>query len=131
VFLTAAQAFALIVLATPLTLQWGVMGTILGVGITMALAFGLSCYYIFRQVPLSIGATFGVPLVAASMAIVALLTSSRLPGWDRLLPMVRLLAVGAAGPGVFMLALFVLRPSEMTERLRYVLRLFGARRTTI
>lgn len=118
--LTLAQIITLVTLATPMTLWWGVNGTILGVGITMALAFGLSCVVIFRAVPLSIGATFGAPLIAAGIAAGVLWLLTAWSVWSGLPPLVRLCVTGAAGFGAFLLALFGLKPAEMRERMRYL-----------
>jgi len=118
--LTASQAVALIVIATPLTWQWGAMGTILGVGITMALGFTLSCYYMFRQVPLSIGATFGPPLLAMSVAASIVFALCQLPNWEHLPPLTHLFAIGLLGPGTFVVCLFALRRSEMMAYARYL-----------
>jgi len=125
--LTATQAAAIVILATPLTLAWGVMGTILGVALTMALSFALSCYYIFRQVPLSFIETFGPPLVAACASAGLLLGVNQWPIWTQLAPLARLFATGLIGPGVFGLVLLTLQPKEMIERLQYVMRLWARR----
>lgn len=125
--LTATQAAAIVLFATPLTLAWGVMGTILGVALTMALSFALSCYYVFRQVPLSFIGTFGPPFVAACASAGLLLGANQLPVWAQLVPLVRLFATGLIGPGAFILVLFALRPKEMIERLRYVMQLWAWR----
>ncbi len=125
--LTATQAAAIVILATPLTLAWGVMGTILGVALTMALSFALSCYYIFRQVPLSFIETFGPPLVAACASAGLLLGVNQWPIWTQLAPLARLFATGLIGPGAFALVLLALRPKEMIERLQYVMRLWARR----
>lgn len=121
---TGAQAAALIVFATPLTLQFGVDGTIAGVMLTMLLAFGLSCRYIFRQVSLSFREAFGPPAIALLIAVAILFGLLQIPGWNGWLPLARLVVIGLAGPGAFMLTLFALRRSEMIERVRYFKRAF-------
>ena len=126
-FLTATQAIALVVLATPLTLKWGAMGTIAGVGLTMALAFSLSCAYIFRQVSLSFVATFGPAAIAGLIAAGVLLASRQFAVWGQLAPLVRLVATGLIGPSAFILVLLALRPKEMIERLRYLMQLWSKR----
>ncbi len=118
--LTATQALTLVVIATPLTLRFGVDGTIAGVFITMLASFGLSCYYLFRQVPLSIDAVFRGPALAALVAIGMILMARQIIQWDSLAPILRLSIVGVLGPGTFGVALFALRSSEMTERIRYL-----------
>jgi PST family polysaccharide transporter len=129
ILLTVTQAVAIVIFATPLTRAWGVMGTILGVALTMALSFALSCYYTFRQVPLSFVGIFGPPLVAACAGTGLLLGVNQLPLWAQLAPLVRLFATGLIGPGAFILVLFALRPKEMLERLQYVMQLWAQRPT--
>ena len=129
-YLTGVQAAAIVLIATPLTLRWGVSGTIAGVGITMVLAFCLSIYYVFRQVPLSIRASFAAPLVAACMAAALLFGLQHIGGWADWLSLARLAAIGIAGPGAFIMVLFALHPAEMIERVQYLVRLFPGARAT-
>jgi O-antigen/teichoic acid export membrane protein len=128
---TVAQSLALVVLATPLTLQWGVMGTLIGVGATMLLGFGMTCWYVFRQVPLSFSATFGPPLLAGVTATVLLVGILRLPGSDSLSPLVRLGVVSATVPGIFWLTLFALQPQQMRARAQYVMGQFLGRHVAL
>jgi lipopolysaccharide exporter len=120
-WLTATQAAVLVVLGTPMTMAWGVMGTILAVSVSMVLALVLSCAYIFRQVPLSMGATFGPPAIATALAVIVMLVLIRLPLWQQAAVVARLLLAGGVGPGVFLVALWALNPKELMERLRYIL----------
>lgn len=119
-WLTGAQAAALVLLGTPLTLLWGVMGTILAVSLTMALALIMSCVYIVRQLPLSLWATFGPPALAGALAAGFMLIVVRLSVWQSGPELLRLALAGAAGPGVFLIVLWLLNPKEMSERLRYL-----------
>jgi len=129
--LTGAQAVAMIVISTPLTLWLGVGGTILGVMITMALAFGLSCYYVFRQVPLSLRETFGPSLTAGAIASVLLFCIGQTASWNSLAPAVRLFVVCMAGPGSFLLALFAMRRTEIIERAAYLRRALHSNQPTV
>jgi lipopolysaccharide exporter len=117
--LTIVQAVALVAFATPLTLQFGAIGTVTGVLIAMGLGLAIGCLYIFRQVPLRPGETFGPPLIATAIAALVLIALTGLAAWGNLAPLVRLLMVGAVGPGLFLGSLFLLRRAEMMERLRY------------
>ncbi|MCL5995549.1 MAG: oligosaccharide flippase family protein [Chloroflexi bacterium] len=125
VFITATQAIALVVLATPMTLLWGVRGTILGVGLTMALSFTLSCRYMFSQVPISFRQTFGSPLLAAISAMLVLFVLSRTTAWANLPPLLRLSGVVLIACGIFFGCLFIVDGSTMVERVRYLQRRWG------
>jgi len=119
-WLTASQAVALVALGTPLTVAWGVTGTIIAVSLSMLLALVLTCRYIFRQVPLSLWPTFGQPAVAGALGFVVMLGLVRLPLWAQAPVVLRLVLAGVVGPGVFLLALWALNPGELTERVLYV-----------
>jgi O-antigen/teichoic acid export membrane protein len=121
---TGTQAITLIGLGTPLTIGLGISGTLVGVALTMLVAFSLSCRYIFRQVPLTPAEAFGPSLVAACIAFLALLGVSYITGWQELLPVVRLIVIIGIATGVFFAALYALRPSELSERIRYLRRSF-------
>ena len=127
VFITMAQALTLIVLGTPLTLQWGVMGTIFAVAVTMILAFSLSSHYVFRQVDLTFIGTFGAPIVALTCATLVLVLALQFAGLNTLGPLLRLILIGLLGPGVFWLSLFLLQPSETVRRVQYLWRVWHTR----
>jgi hypothetical protein len=98
------------------------------VAVTILLAFGLSCQYIFQHVPLSWWNVFGAHGLALLAAILVLVVMQQLPAWTALQPIVRVLLIGFLGTGTFMLALFMLRPIETRERIVYVAQRFRARR---
>jgi O-antigen/teichoic acid export membrane protein len=120
--ITLGQALTLIGLGTLFTLQWGAMGTILAVGVTMILAFSLSCSYVFRQVDLSLVEVFRAPAAAMTIAAVALLLISQINIWSSIGPMWRLAFIAVLGSGTYWLVLFALRPAETMERVQYVWR---------
>jgi lipopolysaccharide exporter len=123
--ITGVQLGVLIVLATPLTLLFGVIGTIVGVAISMIAGFVLSVSYISRQISLSPWATLYVPLLAVSLAVLILSLLPVLSGWHNLPPAARLFIVSVGGGGVFIASLFALRPAETIERIRYLKRTWG------
>ncbi len=124
VFITMAQAATLVILGTPLTLQWGSLGTIFAVIVTMILAFSLSSHYVFRQVDLSFLGTFGAPAVALGGATLVLALAMQFTGLNELRPLLRLITIGLLGPGVFWLILFLLHPAETIERVQYLRRVW-------
>jgi PST family polysaccharide transporter len=118
--MTLIQAVVMVAVATPLTWLWGVMGAIIGVGITMVVAFGVSCYYIFQQVHLSFLNIFGPAGLVASIVVITLLLLTRLTNWEQWYPLTRLLTIGIVGTCIFMMLLFVIRPVEMKRNLSYL-----------
>jgi O-antigen/teichoic acid export membrane protein len=119
-FSTIAQIISLVALATPLTWQWGALGTVAGVLATMAFAFVVNCMFIFRQAPLSFAQTFGSPCLATLVGALVLLALPHWNGWGELAPFTRLLLMGCLGVGAFFISLLVLQPTETRERLQYL-----------
>jgi lipopolysaccharide exporter len=126
--MTAVQAASLMVLGLPLTIQFGVNGTLVAVAFTMVLAFSISCHYIFQHVSLSVWDVFGAHVLALLIAIVVLVGIQQVLLWNSLHPIVRVTLIGLLGGGTFMLALFGLRPAETRERITYVMQRFRPQR---
>jgi hypothetical protein len=122
ILFTTIQAAIMMGVATLLTLQFGVLGTMLGVGVTEFLGFCFCCYYIFRQIPLTFGEVFGAPLIGTGFASIVLLILSNLTFWQSMWPMGRLALVGATSCAIFFLMLLALRPQETVERIQYLRR---------
>lgn len=124
VIFTLAQVTALVAVATPLTLRWGVMGTIAGVMFTMILSFLLGCAYIFRTLPLSIHETIGLPALAGLTMGLVLWGLRYLPTWTNWAPPIRLALIGGVGPTGYLVLLFLLNPAEFSARIRYLIQMF-------
>ena len=124
ILITGAQAATLILIGTPLTWWLSSPGTMLGVGITIAVGFILSNAYIFRHVQLSIPSVFGPAFVALVIATIASVLVPEIPSWSTLPPLLRLIGIGITAPSLYLVALVALRPGEMIERLRYVIKMF-------
>jgi O-antigen/teichoic acid export membrane protein len=122
--ITAAQVITILGVATALTFMLGAIGTVLGVGITIAVGFAVSALYIFRRLPLSVMATFGAPVLAASIASVATLFVMGQLSQYELSTFIRLIIIGLSSAGLYLICLFALQPAVMLERVRYVTRTF-------
>jgi lipopolysaccharide exporter len=120
VVLTLSQAVLLLVVATPLTWRFGVTGTLVGVGVTMALALMLSASYVFRTVALNPLTTLGPTVLAVAAAAACMFALNAWPAWQALPSLAHLVGVGLVGPGVFLIAVIALRPGEFWERVSYV-----------
>lgn len=125
--LAIAQAIAIVALGTPLTLWLGTIGIVVAVGLTNAIGFGISYRFIFGHLPLSARAVFGPALGAIGVALIATYLLFSIPGWSTLPPFVRLILSAGVSSGTYMAVLFVLRPGEMIERVRYLLAAFRHR----
>jgi PST family polysaccharide transporter len=125
VTITAVQALTLVLFGTLLTIQWGVMGTILGVGITMLFAFILSCWYIFRQIPISVLEIFGAPLLSGCVAVGILLITNQMQEFVQLGPLAKLIITTSISFAVFLGVLLTVQYAETVKRIEYVLQRLG------
>jgi lipopolysaccharide exporter len=124
VWIVVAQVITILSVATLLTLAFGAVGTVLGVGVTVMVGFAIGTSYIFRRLPLSAWSVFGAPLIAIAIAsLLTLLVLSR-PGWNDLATIVRLLIIGCTSGGLYLICLMALQPRETIARVRYVTRTF-------
>ncbi len=120
VILTVSQAATLLVVATPLTWKFGITGTLIGVGATTVLALFLGLRYLFGTVALSPWTTLGPAAVATVVAAVSVWSLNAWPAWAALPSLARLVGIGLAGPGVFLVAVIAVRPAEFWERVTYI-----------
>lgn len=130
VWITVVQVVTMLGVATPLTLAFGAAGTIGGLGVTIAVGFTISALYIFRRLPLSVGATFGAPILAAGIATLVTVLIVNQTGWRELATLLRLAIIGLTSSGLYLVCLVALRPAEMAERIRYLTRTFRGIRAT-
>ncbi len=124
VWITAVQVITILIVATLLTLVFGAVGTMFGVGITVMVGFAVSALYIFRRLPLSARSVFGAPLIAIIIASLLTLFVMSRPGWNDLTALVRLIIIGGTAAGGYLISLLGLQPGETIERVRYLVRTF-------
>jgi len=118
--LTSIQAAVLVIVGTPLTIWLGVTGTLIGVAATMATALLVSVQYIFSQLPLSLREVFVAPYLAGALTAAVLIGLTERFNLDQFSPLLHLTIVGMLCLGVFFALLYVLRPAETVDRIRYV-----------
>jgi peptidoglycan biosynthesis protein MviN/MurJ (putative lipid II flippase) len=124
VWITASQVITILIVATLLTLAFGAVGTVLGVGVTVTVGFAISALYIFRRLPLSARAVFGAPLIAIIIASSITLLVMSWSGWNDLTALIRLIIISCTAAGGYLISLLALRPGETMERIRYIVRTF-------
>lgn len=123
-WITATQVITILIVATLLTLLFGAVGTMFGVGVTIMVGFAVSTLYIFRRLPLSAQSVFGAPIIAIIIASSLTLLVMSWPGWNDLTALVRLIIIGCTAAGGYLISLLALRPGETVERIRYIVRTF-------
>ncbi|MBI5877730.1 MAG: oligosaccharide flippase family protein [Chloroflexi bacterium] len=115
-----AQAVALILFATPLTLIYGAVGTAIGVGIAFVVGVIVAYRNVARQVDLAFGDTFLRPALAAAAAL-AVYALVRLGGDFNVLPVPArfVLKAGLASITYVSVALLLDRRT-LIDRTRYI-----------
>ncbi len=121
---TVLQAIALVVAATPLTFQFGAVGTAVGVGIAFFVGLAVTYYFVRRTLPkLNLREAFFVPFIASAVTlIVGLLVSSFIRSLS-LPQFAALLIQGLLVVALYLAITFLLRPRITRERAHYVWRL--------
>jgi PST family polysaccharide transporter len=122
--ITVTQALTIVILGLPLTIGFGVTGTLIAVGATMLVAFGVSNVYIFRQVPIPFRSVYWGPGAAGLAGFVALWLVQQTSLWAGLPPLFRLVVIGMMIVAVFGGVLFLLEGKVLQARLRYVRQLW-------
>ncbi|MGQ9501277.1 MAG: oligosaccharide flippase family protein [Anaerolineae bacterium] len=125
--LTSIQAATLVLVGTPLTIWLGVSGTLIGVAITMATALLVSTRYIFVQLRLSLSEVFMAPCLAGGLTAIVLVGAAEWFNFDWFPPLLHLGVVVTLCLCVFFILLYLLRPAETVDRIRYVWHRMAAR----
>lgn len=115
------QAIALVLAAAPLTLQFGAVGTAIGVGIAFLVGLIVTYYFVRRALPqLALREAFVVPTIAAILTLgIALPAANQLDAVA--LPLVISLAIELfVTIVVYSCITLVMRPQLTIERGRYV-----------
>lgn len=122
------QAIALMVAATPLTFQFGAIGTAIGVGIAFVVGLAVTYYFVRRTLPnLSLRDAFLVPLVATILTLALALGGLTWLGQLSLPLFLQLALKSALTVGLYLGITFALRPRITRERAQYVWQLFRQR----
>lgn len=115
------QAVALVLAATPLTLQYGAVGAAIGVGISFFAGLVVTYYFVRRTLPqLALREAFVVPAIATFVTLaIGLLLANRIGALA--LPLFLTLAAELTlTMAVYTAVTFLMRPQLTAERGRYV-----------
>lgn len=121
---TVIQAIVLVLVATPLTIQYSAIGTAIGVGIAFVVGLGVTYYFVRRTLPaLDLREAFGVPILAALITlVVSVAFSFYLKTFT--LPLVVVLIIQVLVTTLLYLGITIaLRPAYTRERAQYIVRL--------
>lgn len=125
---TLAQAIALIVAATPLTLAYNAIGTAIGVGLAFVVGLVVTYYFVRRTLPtFKLWDAFAVPVVATIASLSAYLLFAYAFDFEAVPLAARVVVKVSIAVFTFFAATYLLRPAVTTERAAYVWRLFRNR----
>ena len=114
------QAVALAVVATPLTLLRGAVGTCIGVGVAFGVGLVAAYRYLRRTVDLSLYGALAAPAASTALALAAYGLMGRGAAIAALPLVARVAAKGGLVTGVFVAAMLAFEGRTTVERLRYV-----------
>jgi lipopolysaccharide exporter len=117
------HAGVLILVATPLTLWRGALGTAVGVGIAFIAGVVLAYILVKRFIALSLSRMFLPPALAALVALAVYVALQQWPTWQHLVPLSRLLLTGSAVGLSFYGTLLLVNPRQFIENTATIWRL--------
>ncbi len=117
------HAGVLILVATPLTLWRGAVGTAVGVGIAFAAGVVLAYVLVTRFVAVPLSRMFAPPALAAAVALAVYFALQQWPVWHQLLPLNRLLLTGSAIGLSFYAVLYFANPRQFVDNVAIIWRL--------
>lgn len=121
--LLTAQAVALVLIATPLTVGWGALGTAIGVGIAFAVGIALAYRYVSRELTLALKWVFGPPIIAALSSLALYFAMTRLVDLNALPLLIRVVVKGGFIAALFLATTALLQYRTIVQRLLYIQRL--------
>ena len=120
---SGVQALTLAIVATPLTLAWGAVGTCVGVGVAFGAGLVAAYRYLRRTVEVSLYSVLAAPAAAAAIALGTYWLVGQ-SGAIAALPLVaRVLAKGGLVVGTFVAAMLACEGRTTLQRSRYIWRL--------
>jgi len=123
----SAQALTMIVAATPLTFQFGAIGTAIGVGIAFIVGIILAYRFLTREIDLALAAVFRTPalgLVAGLFCWWGVSQWAALPGLPLL---IRIIVQGGVAASAYFAIVLLMERGILFERLSMIWRLFAGR----
>jgi len=119
----AIQAVTLIIIATPLTVTFGAVGTAIGVGIAFAVGIGLTYLYITQTISLNVMRTFLPSIVATLCSIGLYMAIAQLIDLNAFSLLMRVAFKGSIAVGGFLAVMLLLERRLLLERAGYIWRL--------
>jgi PST family polysaccharide transporter len=121
------QAVTLVLLGTPMTWRWGVMGTAVAVGIAFLASIILDYWYVRQVVDLSLTQAFGVPALGLAAGLFVWWGGRQFLGTAGWPPLARLIVEGGMSLAAFYMVAGMLQRELIRERLRLVWSLLWGR----
>lgn len=124
----AAQALILIIAATPLTFQFGAIGTAVGVGLAFIAGIFLAYRFLTREIDLSLISAFRTPAAGIIAGLAAWWGVTRWTGLLELPIFLRVIVQGGVAAGAFYAVVLLMDGRILVSRVRMVWRLFSGHR---
>jgi len=118
--LLAVQAATLAILATPLTLAFGAIGTAIGVGVAFTVGIAVAYAFVSRTISIDLVRIFLPPAIACAGSLALYFAFADWIDLNTLPLLARVLVKGGIAAGVFFAILLALRRGEMFFRIRYI-----------
>jgi lipopolysaccharide exporter len=121
------QAIALVLVATPLTLQFDAIGTAIGVGVAFIVGIALTYRLVTKTISLDLVRVFAPSSIAALVAIGFYFLITRQVDMNLLPLLIRVIVKGALVVGFFGVSVLLIERRALFERVNYITRLMFAR----
>jgi lipopolysaccharide exporter len=120
-------AVTLILVATPLTLLFGALGTAVGVGVAFTVAIALTYTFVSQTIPVNLVRTFWPAAVASAASLAIYFTLAALVDLNVLPLFIRVIFKGSVAAGAFTLIIILLEGRAFFDRITYIWRLLTSR----
>jgi len=121
------QAVTLAVVATPLTLVFGAVGTAIGVGVAFVVGIGLTYRFVSQTLSIDLPHVFLPPTLAAVGSLALYWGLTRLADLNVLPLPLRVFVKGGAAAGIFFTLVLLLEQRTLLERISYIWSLLRSR----
>jgi len=118
-----AQAVALIVVATPLTLAFDAVGTAAGVGVAFVVGISLTYRFVSQTIAIDLKRLFLPPTIAAIGSVVTYFALAGLIEMNALPILARVVVKGGIAVGTFAVLVLLFERNTLLDRVGYIWRL--------
>jgi O-antigen/teichoic acid export membrane protein len=119
-FILVVQALTLIIVATPLTLAFGAVGTAIGVGLAFAIGFCVAYRFIAQTLSLNLLRIFVPPALAALSSLLFYFALTKVADLNLLPLLIRVILKSGVTVGIFFAVILLIERQGAFNRLSYI-----------